>query len=424
MNSVKASLAALLAVSGWSFGFQAQAQDGGNFARDRNVSVRGRPKPEYDAAGIAMGDFRLYPQLQVSAEYNDNIFATKSAAEGDTLVNVDAKLELLSQWANHALNFRLESPSTLYQSNDRNNTTDIQATVDGRLDIYRDFFVHGEADYGDLHEPLASNPTSFSLREPVHYNRDHANIGVVKAFNRVRVSGEADFTRFDYEDARLLNNAPVEEDDRDREVLQVGGRIDYALSPMTAFFFSASANTRDYKLDPPFATVNRDSDGVQALVGANFDVTHLVRGEVGVGYLRQSYDEPGVSDTSGLAVNAHVEWFPDELVTFNVDASREVDDAGAVGAYSYVANNVTVGVDYEYRRNLVLGLSSDYSEDEYNGIDRTDDRWDVVAKADYLVNRGVSLFVEGGHYVQSSTGAQAGREYEINRAVIGVRLRR
>lgn len=425
MRVLNASAAALMAALGW--GAQAtpvHAQDNGNWDRDRNVSVRGRPRPEYDAVGIPMGSYRLYPELDVSAEYNDNIFATNTGEQSDTIFHVDAKADLRSQWANHELDFSLEVPSDIYSSFDRNNTTDAIGDVKGRLDVYRDFNLHGELSYADAHESLASDPSILPLAEPVHYTFGHANAGFVKAFNRIRVSGEADWTSYNYDDGRLFNNLPFNEDDRDRDVMQVGGRIDYAMSPMTAFFVSVSGNQRDYRLDPPDVTVNRDSQGYEALAGGNFDLTHLIRGEVGLGYLHQSYDDPTVGDTSGVAVRANVEWFPDELVTVTFGAAREVDDAGANGAASYIANNASFAIDYEWRRNIIFGVQADYSEDDYRGIDRTDNRWDARFKADYLVNRGVSLFFDAGHYEQTSDGVQQGREYAIDRALIGIRLRR
>ena len=37
-----------------------------NFTRDRNVSVSARPHPDYQAPGIRMGSFLLYPKLTPS----------------------------------------------------------------------------------------------------------------------------------------------------------------------------------------------------------------------------------------------------------------------------------------------------------------------------------------------------------------------
>jgi hypothetical protein len=222
----------------------------------------------------------------------------------------------------------------------------------------------------------------------------------------------------------LFDLTPIDQDDRDRDVTEAGIRFDYAVSPLTALFLAVGANQRDYKLEPPATIVNRDSEGYEALIGANFDLTRLIRGEIGVGYLSQTYDEPGVGETSGLAVRTNLEWYPDELVTVAFAAARSISDAGAFGAASYIANDATFAIDYEWRRNVIFGFEAGHSFDDYSGIDREDTRWSAVVSADYLVDRGVAFFVEAGHYEQSSEGLQLGREYDINRAVIGIKLRR
>lgn len=416
-------LAAALSVGGWIAPAAAQS-DGENFDRDRNVSVRERPKPEYDASGIRMGGFWLYPEVTLGAEFNSNVFAAEEDPEEDIIYHINPELELTSRWTTHELGFSLAAPTRIYAEFDDNSTTDVIGTVDGRLDIYRDFYIHGGASYGDMTEPLSSSPTNALLAEPIEYTRWAASAGFVKAFNRVRISGEVRQTQSDYDDGVFFDSSPAEQDDRDRTVTEAGVRLDYAVSPLTALFVSVGANERDYDLDPPDAPINRDSQGYEALVGANFDLTRLMRGEIGVGYLTQEYDEPAVGETSGLAVRANFEWYPDELVTVSFGAAREIADAGAVGAASYIANNVSFGIDYEMRRNVIIGLELDYSFDDYSGIDREDTRGAAVFKVDYLVNRGMALFGEVGRYEQSSEGLQLGREYDIDRAVIGVRLRR
>lgn len=402
----------------------AQAQDGDNFSRDRNVSVRQRPKPEYDVSGIQMGSFTLLPEVLLGVESTDNVFGTATDEQSDTVFTATPSARLESDWRNHELNFGVTAPNTFYSDFDDANTSELIATVDGRLDVYRDFFFRGGAVYGDRAEPLSSSPTTLPLAEPIEYTETGGNIGVTKVFNRLMVSADLSTSKLDYNDGVLFNLTPVDQDDRDRTLTRGVVRFDYAVSPATALFVAVGANQRDYDLDPPSVIVNRDSEGYDALVGANFDLTNLVRGEVGVGYFEQEYDDVSIGDSSGLAVRANLEWFPDELVTVNVGASREVADAGAVGAASYVANNAHFGVDYEWRRNVVLGANVAYSMDDYNGIDREDTRLSAELSADYLVNRGVALFAEAGHYEQDSEGLDLGREYDTNRVMVGIRLRR
>lgn len=425
MKRLEASLAILAAALGWwGAGEPAYAQDGDNFDRDGNVSVRDRPRPEYDARGVPMGGFVLYPEILVGAEFTDNVFGTDTNTEEDLVWHVDPSVELRSRWTTHELNFSLAAPMRYYNDFDEADTSDLIAEGNGRLDIYRDFYVHGSLGYGNRTEALSSSPTNLPLAEPIEYTTTDGSLGFVKAFNRLRVSGEAAYASYDYDDGVLFNLTPVDQDDRDRDVIEGGVRFDYAVSPGTALFLAVGANSRDYDLDPPATIVNRDSEGYEALVGANFDVSRVMRGEIGVGYLNQTYDEPGVGESSGLAVRTNLEWFPDELVTVSFAASREVGDAGAFGASSYIANNASFAIDYEWRRNVIFGVSTGYSFDDYNGIDREDARWSAEVSADYLMNRGAALFVQIGHYEQQSDGLQEGRDYDINRAVIGIKLRR
>jgi hypothetical protein len=163
---------------------------------------------------------------------------------------------------------------------------------------------------------------------------------------------------------------------------------------------------------------------LEGLVGASFDLTHLVRGEVSIGYMEQSYDDPNLDAVTGLTTRTRVEWFADPLLTVTFTAARDVQDAGVSNAGGYITDGVGLDFDYELRRNIVLGLGLGYSRDNYNGIDREDDRSRIQASAQYLLNRNASLSFELGRFEQTTTGADPGREYEIDRALIALRLRR
>src|ERR1700712_320465 len=42
----------------------------------QDIGVMQRPRPEYDAKGIPLGAFRMFPSLDVNATYDDNVFRT------------------------------------------------------------------------------------------------------------------------------------------------------------------------------------------------------------------------------------------------------------------------------------------------------------------------------------------------------------
>jgi hypothetical protein len=424
------SILAVLVGLGTAFGVAPDAaaqgsqdgDDGDYFRRDRNTSVAQRRKERDDGGGWRAGSFRVKPQLDIAAGYTDNFAAAETDPEESAVYEVSGRLDIASDWGRHALNASLFVPSTTYESN--YTTTDYIATVGGRIDVDRSLSIDAGVGYGDRAEPLGFSDAGITLRRPLRYDDASAYVGFSKTFNRLRIAGRAEYQDLDFQRARLINGTPIEFNERDVSVLTYGLRADYAVTDTTAFFVSATANERDHDLDPPDVPVNQDSEGQEYLVGVNFDITHAMRGEVAVGQLNQSYDEPGVDDQSGLAARGQIEWFPDELMTVSLGVERAVQNSRTADASTYVGTDISLGVDYEYRRNINFNVTAGYSDDEYEEIDRDDTRWSIYATAEYEVNRTMAVTFSAGHIEQSSDGVDAGRNYDANVGLIGIRLRR
>jgi hypothetical protein len=78
-----------------------------------------------------------------------------------------------------------------------------------------------------------------------------------------------------------------------------------------------------------------------------------------------------------------------------------------VSSPGYLRSDVGVSVDHELFRNLLLNGRINYQNDDYEGIDRTDNRFDVGAGVRYLLNNNAYL---GGSYTltrRNSDGAFA-----------------
>ncbi|QGZ93373.1 Outer membrane protein (porin) [Terricaulis silvestris] len=403
---------------------QPQVEDGGTdyFRRDGNPSVRDRQVERSAELGWRLGGFWLKPQVSLDLGYSDNVAASETDPEASTVYQADVRIDLESNWGRHELHGSLDIPTVNYTSDF--SATDVIAELGGRLDIDRGLSVNGGASYGRRTEPYSFLPSGVELSDPLEYDTTGAYVGFAQTFNRVRLAGRASMLERDFHDGELTNGLPFEVDDRDVTQVSYGLRADYAMTARTSLFVSAEANTREHDLVPPAVLVNKDSEGYEVLVGANFDLTHLMSGELGVGYYAQSFDEPGVEEQTGFAARGQIEWYPDELVTVTVGVERAVSEAFAVGARSLVNTDANIGIDYEYRRNIILSVASGYSFEEYGEIDRQDRRWTVYAGGEYEFNRFTSFNARIGHGEQESEGADFGRSYEENVASIGVRLRR
>ena len=147
------------------------------------------------------------------------------------------------------------------------------------------------------------------------------------------------------------------------------------------------------------------------MVGSDFRLSNLAQGGIYVGYQKQSYDDPTLSDISGLSYGADVAWFvtPLTTVTFNADSVVSETTTAASG---YLAQSVSARIDHELLRNLLLNAKVGYENDDYTGISRTDDIVNAGIGADYMLNRNFSINV--GYDYTNRNSSVFGSDYSRN----------
>jgi len=393
-----------------------------NFARDRNVSVRARPRAEYEALGGHVGAFMLYPRLMVTGEYDDNIYALSTNKLSDEILRLQPELTLTSNWSRHQLTAYGRSTFHRYNSYSGEDSDEWTAGLNGRLDIRRDWNASVNLEASRLTEPRTATSTQVDSVVPIQFETERANFTMVKEFNRLRLTGKVDYKDVDFNDGRSVTGARVEQDDRDKQETEGTVRAEYAISPDTAFFVQFAANKRNYDTPVPGLGAERDSDGYEVLAGANFELSALVRGDVGVGYLAQNYDSPIFDDISGLGLRGQVEWFPTQLTTVTITGQRQVLDAGITNAAGYISTSAAAQVDHELMRNLIVTGQISYAKDDYKDFPRDDKHFRFGASGTYLLNRMVGVTVGYSYYKETSSGLAAGPDYKVNKVGATVTL--
>lgn len=390
--------------------------------RDRNVSVMQRPRPEYDALGIRAGAFIWRPRADLGIEHNDNIFATATAEQSDTIFVINPSVSVDTTWSTHAFNAFANVNHREYSDFSNESTTDYSFGTSGRIDIVRGSSISASASHSRGTEPRTSAGAAGTAAEPIRFDTTNFAIGGDHVFNRLRVRGGYDFSKLDYDDARLIGGGVASQAFRDRTLHRWTARADYAVSPDTAVFARYRHNERDYRVSPPGVANARDSKGHVFDVGFEFDLGGLARGEIGLGYMKQRYDNPGFADVDGFSIDGLIEWFPTQLTTVTFTAQRGIEDSGIAASAGYIGTAFSARVDHELMRNVILTGQLDYANDEYQGIDREDRRWGATVGATYLLNRNVGIRAGYNYVDQSSSGAAGNRDFSVNRFTLGLVL--
>lgn len=398
----------------------AVGQEAGLFARDRNVAVTQRGRPELEALGLRAGSVMIYPQLQFDLGHDNNVLASDTGRQADSFGRFTPRVDLESDWSRHALRASAEAALTRYRDLSNENTDTWRVSGFGRLDVQRDTQVTGGADAARLFEPRTASNTPQAIADPIEFDARTAFLGVSHTLNRVRLTGRADVRRYDYRDGRTVGGALVEQDDRDQTTYEGLARVDYAISPATAVFARAVWNDRRFDNAGSLVTPLRDSNGVNAIVGANFELSNLIRGEAGVGYLRQRFDNPLYGEFSGLSANGRLEYFATPLLTLGVTGDRSVGDSGIAGTAGFLNTVVQVTADYELRRNIIVGARLGRAVEEFDAIDRENTRTFGALRATYLMNRRFGVTATYDFETRDSDGFNAINGFTANRVLVSL----
>lgn len=399
-----------------------QAQDATTdlFARDRSISVRARPRPEYEALGLSVGAFGVFPKLELGLERNDNIYAVSAGEVGDWIWRVRPEVSVVSNWPRHSVSAYARTTVNRYQDYGSEDTEDWGVGGGGILDFAGRTTVSFGGDHLSAAEPRSSSSTPRAAVEPIEYAVTSAYAAAARTGGRLRLSGRADWRSLDYDDGQDGTGGVIQQDDRDRQIVSGLVRSDVAISPATAVFVQANANSRDYDLPSTAVYAARDSAGYEVLAGVNFEVGAVARGEVAAGYISQAFDDGAYGDVDGFGARGLLEWFPTQLTTVTLIAARTIEDSAIAGSGGYLSTTASLQIDHELLRNLIVFVSANVAADDYEGIDRSDERKSASVGATYFVNRRVGLSVTASTFDQSSEGASAGPRFDQNRLMLSL----
>jgi len=406
--------------------FQTNVFAGGDFDRGQNVAVLDRARPDYQAMGIHAGGFMVYPTMGVSATYDDNIYALPSnfaiptglkGPRGDEIYTFAPQVNFRSTWSRDSLAGYVRLSQDVYGDHPNEDATQYGAGLNGRVDLGSSTTVSAGVDYGHYVAPRGAATTEVTLKR-VEFDFTTLNAQIAHEFNRIRLSARYDHQAYDYMNAESTTGSVVPEKVFNHTIDAGTGKAEYAISPNTALFVEAVFNQRRYTDSPIF---DQSSHGYDIGGGANFDISHLVRGEIEIGYLDQTY-HAGTGDVKGLSTRTKVQWFPSGLTTATLTVLRTVNDSLIIGSAGFLTTDATFQVDHELLRNVIISGNVLTGEDQYQGISRTDNRWGAGLTANWLINRHIGLTAGYAYTDVNSTGANRGSSFKDNRVSISTQL--
>lgn len=353
-----------------------------------NVGVMERLRPDYDAKGVDLGGFRLFPALDVNAAAADNVFQN-DAPESDVYFEFVPALRLTSEWSQHALELSARLSANKYLEQSSEDVVDSSVGGSGRLDIRRGsaFFVN--LSHAKLHEERSSPNLPGNIAEPARFSLTHVDGTLAIQPNRVGVALAAQLDRYSYEDVPLIGGGILDTSDRDRDHYRLSARLSYDFAAGYMAFVRTTYDLRRYDLKFDGGGVERDSHGLSFDTGLELNLARLLRGQIFAGYLEQHFALP-LQDVSGASYGAALSWYATPLITVRLGAQRALSDTTLPGVSVSDDRSFVLGADYEVLRDLIARASATFVEADFVGSSREDSSKRAELNLIYFVNRHVS----------------------------------
>ena len=385
----------------------------------RGQSVYDRERPDYDSRGVNLGAFTLNPSLNVQQTYDDNIFATDGDEVEDNITRVKPGLNLKSDWSRHEVSVGASGDFGFHYDNDNENYEDYNLNANARVDLLRETYLYGGVFFDQLHEDRGSADDVNGV-DPTEYTVLQGNLGFYKGLRRFTLKVDGSAREIDFDDVLTSGSSLINNDDRDRKILEGSVRVGYEIVPNYEAYVRGTINQRDYDEDTDDNGINRDSDGYEAVIGTALDISGKVRGDIYLGYLRQEFDSSALSDADGIGFGANVLWNATSLTSLKARVDRSIDETTINNASSYINTGVGLTLEHELRRNVLTSLNLSYALNDYEGIAREDDFIIANPEIRYLINRNVSVSADYNYAERESNVVN--QDYKNHQFTVGLKL--
>ncbi len=376
----------------------------------------------YAALGIRAGSFLLLPSLDLTAGYNTNPERVTSAGGAPFFIEAP-ELQVRSDWERHSLTADISGSYTEYGANlvPSLNVPYVNSKIDGRIDVSRDTQVIAEGRYlVATDNPGSPNLPAGLAQLPVNTDVG-GTLGVIQTFNRLSVSLKGTADRAVYDNSLLTNGELASNADRNFDqyagILRVGYELDPGLKP----FVELEGDQRIHDLQFDRSDLQRGSVGASGKVGAAVDLFGSLTGEMAVGYVERTYQDPTLPNVSGVIADGALLWQATALTSAKLTAVSQVYETVIAGASGELSRDVNLQIDHAFRYWLIGTLKGGYGNDNYVGV-FTDNRYFVSVGLTYKLSREIQLRTELRQ--DWLTTAEPGFTYTATTALLGLRLQR
>ncbi|MGF1650856.1 MAG: outer membrane beta-barrel protein [Hyphomicrobiaceae bacterium] len=337
--------------------------------------VRDHVEPE----GIRFGNYIILPSGEARLMYETNPDRAERSRGGDASLALTPRLQALSRFGRHALNFDVGGTFKRYLARDEYDADRGFATVEGALHIDHAHTLSFAlmTDYSHV------NRLDLGIQEDIVEDtavwRNGFEMGLTRDAGRLAATIGVALKSYDFFDVRRADGTILNQDDRDAIVASSDLKLSYRFSPALEFQSRLKAS-RTFR--PRSVDFDRDSWGLDGAVGFAAQLSPLWRVSLLAGYGFRDFDDPRLSTEHAAIFDAEAKWLVTETLNLTFGASRSFGDEW--GGRSVLRNIATIGLEYEAYNNMIFTINGLYGYEMSEVTKAEAVRWGASLELKYL----------------------------------------
>lgn len=313
-----------------------------------------------------------YPALDLGRSYDDNVYAAHSNRIGDWVTVISPGLDLTTDWERHGINLDLRADIGRSDRQTRNDYEDLHATVAGLYDLSDRLVTALSLTQSREHEARGDPNDPGTAAHLTTYDTGTVKFDLGYEGDWLTIRPALQYQHIAYANPDIATIGQ-----RNRDEYLATARIRTELTEDLALVFEPLVVRHSYLGAAPPGQPGRDGTTAQGTVGLVWSPSALTYAELGVGYQRESFDDPRVKTVSTPSFTFALRWSPFDTISVSALAGRSLQQAAFAGVSTIVdtqtgATLVYVpGQDWSFSAKYLRG-ESDYQATGGAGPGRLD----------------------------------------------------
>ena len=362
----------------------------------------------FSPTSIRLGTYDLNVSLEQAIGYSDNV-SEQVGGEAGAFSETSVSADIISNWSRHEWQTNING--SYRRPFDDEEIDQPQLTIDTalRLDLIDGYTLTTSGFYNISTQGFTSSTLApGAVDNPIQENWG-GGLELQRTDRKLQLTLRGDVDRDEFQPADLGGGIIQNEGDQNNTEYRLTARMGYEISPALTPFIEGAYAMRDFDQESDRNGNDRDSDIFELRGGVEIDLGEKLTGEIALGYVNESFDDPALEDLNAFTVNGLLNWSPERdtqvLLTLGtttnnsitadengsiiyngrLEAIRQISDRLSVNAFADAQfetnedNNTTfqIGVGTEYWVNRFMAITSqvDYQRFEIDapnsGFDAT-----------------------------------------------------